>query len=100
MSLIQNSIDAITDIKEPEIIIVSKTIKQRNYIIIKDNGLGVLSENIEKIFDTFYTTSTHSSKMGLGLSIAKSISINHGGDLFYHREKTYTCFTLSLPKEQ
>lgn len=44
-------------------------------VVIKDNGIGIAKQDIERIFDKFYQIdSSHSSKgSGLGLSIVKQI---------------------------
>ena len=49
-------------------------------ITIEDSGPGVESENIERIFEPFYTTK--SGGTGMGLSICRSIVQEHGGRLF------------------
>lgn len=38
-------------------------------ILYEDNGIGVKSDYLEKIFDPFYTTSRYKGQIGLGLSI-------------------------------
>ena len=50
-------------------------------IIITDQGPGIAAENIDKIFDPYYSTKQRSNRkgMGLGLSIAHSIITRHGG---------------------
>jgi hypothetical protein len=47
---------------------------------ITDSGAGVDEDNIENIFDPFYTTKTQG--MGLGLSVCHSIIENHGGRIW------------------
>ena len=55
-------------------------------IIVKDNGIGVSSNECEKLFDSFYRTDparTNAAKgSGLGLSIAKQIIENMGGSIW------------------
>ena len=48
-------------------------------IIIEDNGVGIPPDNIEKIFDLFYTTKSKGT--GLGLPTAYKIVKEHGGDI-------------------
>lgn len=49
-------------------------------ITIQDNGPGIQSEHIEKIFDPYFTTKPHGS--GLGLTVVYSIIKQHGGYIF------------------
>lgn len=48
-------------------------------VIVADNGEGILSENIDRIFDVFYTTKKNGT--GMGLSICRNIAEAHGGNL-------------------
>lgn len=48
-------------------------------IIISDAGQGIATEDLERIFDPFY--STKSSGTGLGLAVVKSIVENHNGSI-------------------
>jgi PAS domain S-box-containing protein len=52
-----------------------------NYVSIeiKDNGAGISRENLDKIFEQFFTTKKHGT--GLGLSTVRSIVRKHGGHI-------------------
>jgi signal transduction histidine kinase len=49
-------------------------------ISVRDTGTGIDQENLEKIFEPFYTTK--SKGMGMGLSINMRIIEAHGGRLW------------------
>ena len=49
---------------------------------VKDEGAGIASENIGKIFEKFYRLPGQTGEgVGLGLAIAREIVIEHGGTI-------------------
>jgi two-component system sensor histidine kinase DctS len=48
-------------------------------VAVRDNGLGIAPEVLDRIFERFFTTKT--GGMGMGLSISESIIKSHGGTL-------------------
>jgi signal transduction histidine kinase len=60
---------------------------------VKDNGPGILEENLEKIFIPFYSTKEGGS--GIGLSLSRQIMRLHNGFIRVHSEPNVeTVFTL------
>ena len=59
--------------KEPSIWITIKTSKKEAIIEIKDNGLGMAEEQLDKIFDMFYRISSQIMGSGIGLFIVKEV---------------------------
>jgi two-component system sensor kinase FixL len=98
VNLIKNSIDALKSAEADQPLI--RVQAQRRGLMVEidvlDNGPGVPSEFVNRLFEPFYTTKEHG--VGLGLSICKNIAVTHGGRLTYARSETGGAnFTLSLP---
>jgi len=65
-------------------------------IMIEDHGTGIPKENLEKIFDPYFTTKKSGS--GLGLAATYSIVKNHGGNISVASEPGKgTTFTIYIP---
>jgi signal transduction histidine kinase len=63
---------------------------------LSDSGPGIDPENIERVFEAFYTTK--SSGVGMGLSICRSIIDAHGGRLWAEaNEPRGAVFQFTLP---
>ena len=70
---------------------------------VSDHGQGVPPEHVEHIFDRFYRPDTGRSRdtggAGLGLSIAASVALAHGGTIAYSDTPGGgATFTLTLPR--
>ncbi len=65
-------------------------------LTITDNGKGIASDNLPKIFDPFFSTKKQGS--GLGLAIAYAIVKNHHGDIRVESEEGKgSSFRIRLP---
>lgn len=71
--------------------------KDKAYISVKDNGVGIPLELKSKIFQPFYTSSKQGT--GLGLAVVKSVLNAHQGDVSLLSDKgegAHFCLTLPL----
>lgn len=68
-------------------------------LIVRDEGRGIDSRALERVFDRFYTGDTAAGS-GLGLSIASELADRMGGALEVVSRRGFTAFTLSLPLAQ
>lgn len=76
--------------------IESKIFPQAVKLYIRDNGCGIAPENINKIFDPFFTAKEGGT--GLGLSLSRKIIDAHGGDLSVSSTPgRETVFSIELP---
>ncbi len=67
---------------------------------IVDNGCGIPSENLEKVFEPFFSTKgTHG--LGLGLAAVRSIVDQHDGEIFVESEEGKgAAFRICLPGQK
>lgn len=89
--------------KGGDILIKSRYDKDNNSIRINisDTGIGIPKENINRIFDAFYTTKDIGKGTGLGLSIVYNIIKQHKGEIEVEsRENEGTTFKITLPVER
>ena len=77
---------------------------EKNNIIlkVKNKGNPLPKGEEEKIFERFYRTdksrNRNENRYGLGLAIAKSIVLNHNGNISAHSDNDFTTFTVILKK--
>jgi PAS domain S-box-containing protein len=98
LNLIMNAVEAMTDVKEGsrELLIRSEVKSDNVLVTVSDLGSGLPQANPERIFDAFYTTK--SSGLGLGLSICRSITEAHGGQLWATPNEPHgAVFCMMLP---
>src|SRR6056297_2507272 len=76
INLIRNALDATKDKTRPEIAIVG-TGGDTVLIAVRDNGDGI--DDLERLFEPFYTTKSAGDGVGLGLAISSGI-VNDFGD--------------------
>ncbi len=96
INLFRNSIQAI-DYKKGKIAIEIKKKKNNYQIVVEDNGGGISSDIIDKIFDPFFTNKKDGIGTGLGLSVSHSIVKEHGGKINVKSYDNKTRFIISIP---
>jgi signal transduction histidine kinase len=83
MNLIVNGIEAMTaDMHRPRVLRISSRMVEQDSVLlaVADTGTGFEPGNMDRIFDAFFTTKPQ--RMGLGVSICRSIVEAHGGRLW------------------
>ena len=66
-------------------------------IIVTDNGLGIPKENLDRIFQPFFTTKEPGVGTGLGLSVSHKIINSMSGSLSVIPKEVGTRFQVTLP---
>jgi signal transduction histidine kinase len=99
-NLIYNSIQAMQSTDKNLSISIDKIYKDTKMyakVQIMDSGIGIETENKQKIFSPFFTTKPQGEGIGLGLYISKTIIDEHNGQIEFESEKNKTIFTILLP---
>ncbi|WP_281994657.1 sensor histidine kinase [Ruegeria faecimaris] len=78
VNLLRNALDATKSVSEPDVEIILAAGDQA-VLTVRDNGYGI--EDIENLFEPFYTTKQPGDGVGLGLAISSGIVNDHGGRL-------------------
>lgn len=66
-----------------------------------DNGVGIPTENLGKVFDPFFTTRRDTGGTGLGLSLSFGIVRDHGGTIRAESmEGQFARFIVELPADE
>ncbi len=76
------------------------TSKEAN-ILIEDNGVGIIEEHLNKIFQIFFRSTDFKNGLGIGLYIVKEALTRIGGNIFVQSEfGKGTAFTLIVPNQK
>lgn len=109
MNLIYNSVEAVSGRSSGTVeIITANTVAAMPQegaepgafavVSVKDNGPGISTKDIERIFEPFYTKKVMGkSGTGLGLAVVWNIMQNHGGFVSVSSCPEGTCFDLFFP---
>ncbi|NQZ23666.1 MAG: tetratricopeptide repeat-containing sensor histidine kinase [Colwellia sp.] len=100
--LVNNSIEhGFINTEVPKIDIEIKALAQSVTICYQDNGKGIDSEKISKIFDPFYTSKMGSDNVGLGLSIVYNLVVQlmQGSISVEPSTDAGTTFNINLPMQ-
>jgi PAS domain S-box-containing protein len=93
-NLLINSIQAVSE--KGEIHLFTRGSRKNVFVMVKDNGMGISKENLQKIFDFMFSTKPMGS--GLGLSIAKKIISDHHGEITVRSEiNKGSVFRIRIP---
>ena len=78
VNLLRNALDATKSVNDPEVEIILAA-GETAILTVRDNGPGI--EDLDALFEPFYTTKQPGDGVGLGLAISSGIVNDHGGRL-------------------
>lgn len=100
LNLLSNAVKFSKD--NGEIMVLIHDLGEKVQILVRDNGIGISEEKLDKVFDKFVQgeelfTRSHEGS-GVGLSLVKSIVENHGGTVYVKSVLNYGSeFIVELP---
>lgn len=98
VNLLINSIQAIAANNSPsrEISVETAQSTDKTVLVVRDSGGGIPADDIDKIFDGFFSRKVDG--MGMGLAICRSIIEDHGGTISVRNEGARgAVFQVTLP---
>jgi signal transduction histidine kinase len=78
-----NGMEAMTSVQDRERMLIVRTQRDQSdriLVTVADAGIGIESENLNRVFGAFHTTKP--GGLGMGLAICRSIIEAHGGRLW------------------
>jgi signal transduction histidine kinase len=100
LNIMLNGIEAMPDGGELGVNMFTTTLNEQIYSVIEinDSGIGIPEENLDKIFEPFYTTKDDTESRGLGLSLCQDIIAQlHGFIKVESKEQDGTTFQIFIP---
>jgi CheY-like chemotaxis protein len=97
VNLIRNAVEAMPDGGDIEI----KALKEADEVVIKfrDTGIGIVDEDLKRVFQPFWSTRGVGIGTGMGLAVTHGLVKRHGGTISVQSKVgTGTTFTIRLPK--
>ena len=98
INILDNAIDASDDCGK--ITVMVDTVEDSVNISIQDEGVGIPIENLDRIYDPFFTTKQVGEGAGLGLYMVYGYVTNHHGSFNVRSYENGTDFTITLPINQ
>ena len=100
LNLLLNAAEAMNEVRDRPRQLLIRTEREgddRLRMTVEDAGVGLEPHDIDKLFQSFYTTKK--GGMGIGLSVSRSIVERHGGRMWAtpKRDGPGACFCFSIP---
>ena len=86
------------DEENPKVSIQVNVSETQAVVFIEDNGVGIIDDHLNKIFQIFFRSTDYRNGLGIGLYIVKEALTRIGGDITVKSEfGKGTRFTLTVP---
>jgi PAS domain S-box-containing protein len=99
LNLLRNASDAMSGVDDRPRMLAIRTEKDEGDCVrltVQDTGVGITPQDLERLFEAFYTTK--SDGMGMGLSVSRSIIERHSGRLWATpNDDSGATFSFSIP---
>jgi len=100
LNLVRNASEAMVGVDDrPRQLLIRTESEGTDHVrvTVRDAGVGIERQGMDKLFDAFYTTK--SDGMGIGLSVSRSIIERHGGRLWVEpNDGPGATFAFSIPR--
>ncbi len=107
-NMVVNAVDAMRNVKKKKIIVTTKYNNGKIFMVFHDNGEGISPENIDQIFEPFFSTKAIESDenkeevtgTGIGLYSCQQLMKTYGGNITVNSKlHVGTTFTITIPTE-
>ncbi|WP_241768811.1 sensor histidine kinase [Myxococcus xanthus] len=106
VELLANAVDAVEDVTDrPRRIHVGVELPDifgdfGPRLYVKDTGIGIFEDELQAVFEPYYTTKAPEKGAGLGLTVARTLVEAMGGAVTVHsRVNLGSTFTVELPEQ-
>lgn len=97
-NLFQNAADAMNRKGSIHIACLKDSKHKKTIVSIQDDGPGLNSQQLQKLFDAYYTTKNTNIHTGLGLYYCKNVMLKHKGSISAESIPGHgTVFLLTFP---
>ncbi len=106
INLVENAYDAIKEkLEQPElseeqgtVIVESQYEKGFLVVNVKDNGIGIKPDLLDKVFEPLFSTKSKNAKSGAGLSLSKDLlKTDYNATIEVDSNSEFTTFTIKFP---
>jgi two-component system NtrC family sensor kinase len=96
INLVRNAADAVAVKGGGRVVVRTRAARDRVEVAVEDDGIGIATEQLPRLFEPFFSTKKNGN--GLGLALTQQIIQDHGGEIHVaSRVGRGTTFTLSVP---